>query len=385
MTIMGSTKVTLRKREYPSGKVSLYLDFYPAIKNPRTGEESRREYLGIYIMKSPRTAQERRINATKMKQAEAIRAQRELSLINEQYGFIDKSKAKMDAVEYFYSLMLTKGPKWLGAYDHFNKFVHGKCAFKDLIVELCNGFREYLLTAKRLNSKKLQISQNSASGYWSTFRAFLASAYKEGYLKENINDNLDKIELKETRREYLTMDELRRLYNTPCEFPVLREASLFSCLTGLRISDILALTWNDVRDFPDGGKCIRICTEKTDTEATIPISEEALALCGPPSSGLVFKGLTRNMVNTYLKPWLKQAGITKYITFHCFRHTYATQLIAGGADIYTVSKMLTHKNVSTTQIYADLIDKKKREAAEVIKIKEVTSTKTEEKKESDGK
>ncbi len=382
---MGSTKVTLRKREYPSGKVSLYLDFYPAIKNPRTGEESRREYLGIYIMKSPRTAQERRINATKLKQAEAIRAQRELSLINEQYGFIDKSKAKMDAVEYFYSLMLTKGPKWLGAYDHFNKFVHGKCAFKDLNVELCNGFREYLLTAKRLNSKKLQISQNSASGYWSTFRAFLASAYKEGYLKENINDNLDKIELKETRREYLTMDELRRLYNTPCEFPVLREASLFSCLTGLRISDILALTWNDVRDFPDGGKCIRICTEKTDTEATIPISEEALALCGPPSSGLVFKGLTRNMVNTYLKPWLKQAGITKYITFHCFRHTYATQLIAGGADIYTVSKMLTHKNVSTTQIYADLIDKKKREAAEVIKIKEVTSTKTEEKKESEGK
>jgi len=382
---MGSTKVTLRKREYPSGKVSLYLDFYPAIKNPRTGEESRREYLGIYIMKSPRTAQERRINATKMKQAEAIRAQRELSLINEQYGFIDKSKAKMDAVEYFYSLMLTKGPKWLGAYDHFNKFVHGKCAFKDLNVELCNGFREYLLTAKRLNSKKLQISQNSASGYWSTFRAFLASAYKEGYLKENINDNLDKIELKETRREYLTMDELRRLYNTPCEFPVLREASLFSCLTGLRISDILALTWNDVRDFPDGGKCIRICTEKTDTEATIPISKEALALCGPPSSGLVFKGLSRNMVNTYLKPWLKKAGITKYITFHCFRHTYATQLIAGGADIYTVSKMLTHKNVSTTQIYADLIDKKKREAAEVIKIKEMTSTKTEEKKESDGK
>ena len=382
---MGSTKVTLRKREYPSGKVSLYLDFYPAIKNPRTGEESRREYLGIYIMKSPRTAQERRINATKLKQAEAIRAQRELSLINEQYGFIDKSKAKMDAVEYFYSLMLTKGPKWLGAYDHFNKFVHGKCAFNDLNVELCNGFREYLLTAKRLNSKKLQISQNSASGYWSTFRAFLASAYKEGYLKENINDNLDKIELKETRREYLTMDELRRLYNTPCEFPVLREASLFSCLTGLRISDILALTWNDVRDFPDGGKCIRICTEKTDTEATIPISEEALALCGPPSTGLVFKGLSRNMVNTYLKPWLKQAGITKYITFHCFRHTYATQLIAGGADIYTVSKMLTHKNVSTTQIYADLIDKKKREAAEVIKIKEDTSTEPEQPKASEEK
>ncbi len=364
---MASTKVTLRKREYPSGKVSLYLDFYPAIKNPRTGEYTRREYLGIYIIKSPRNAQERRINATKMKQAEAIRAQREISLINEQYGFLDKGKEKMDAVEYFYQLLQTRGSsKWLGAYDHFNKFVHGKCAFTDIDVELCKGFREYLLTAKRLNSKTLTISQNSASGYWSTFRAFLAAAYKDGYLKENINDNLDKIETKETRREYLTMEELKRLYNTPCEFPVLRQASLFSCLTGLRISDILALTWDDIQDFPDGGKCIRICTEKTDTEATIPISKEALELCGPRSTGLVFKGLTRTMVNTHLKPWLKQAGITKYVTFHCFRHTYATQLIAGGADIYTVSKMLGHTNVKTTQIYAKVLDKAKQEAVRAI-------------------
>ena len=365
---MGNIKVTLRKREYPSGRVSLYLDFYPAVKNPRTGEESRREYLGIYIMKSPRTAQERRINAAKLKQGEAIRAQRELSLINEQYGFLDKSKERADAVEYFNSLLEGKDKKWWTVYEHFRKFAHGKCAFADLNVELCNGFREYLLNAKRINSKTLLISRNSAASYWSTFRTFLAVAHKEGYLKENVNDNLDKIEAKETRREYLTMDELKKLYDTPCDFPVLRCASLFSCLTGLRISDILALRWEDIQDFPDGGKCIRICTEKTDTEATIPISREALELCGPPGTGTVFKGLDRNMVNSRLKPWLKKAGIDKYITFHCFRHTYATLQIAQGTGIYTVSKMLTHKNVGTTQIYADLVDSKKRAAADALKI-----------------
>jgi mobilizable transposon, int protein len=75
------------------------------------------------------------------------------------------------------------------------------------------------------------------------------------------------------------------------------------------------------------------------------------------------------MINYPLKKWLKQAGITKHITFHCFRHSYAVIQISLGTDIYTVSKMLTHKNVSTTQIYADPVNSKKRETAEKISLK----------------
>ena len=75
------------------------------------------------------------------------------------------------------------------------------------------------------------------------------------------------------------------------------------------------------------------------------------------------------MINYPLKKWIKQAGITKHITFHCFRHSYAVIQISLGTDIYTVSKMLTHKNVSTTQIYADLVNSKKRETAEKISLK----------------
>jgi site-specific recombinase XerD len=101
----------------------------------------------------------------------------------------------------------------------------------------------------------------------------------------------------------------------------------------------------------------------------LPISEEAYELCGTPDTGKVFKGLQRSMTNYPLKNWLQQAGIKKRISFHCFRHSYATLQIAAGTDIYTVSKMMTHRNVSTTQIYAELVSEKKRESANKISLK----------------
>lgn len=368
---MGATKVTLRKRTYPSGKTTLYLDFYPEIRDPRTNKMTRREYLGINIITDPQTPAERRHNKLKMAQGEAIRAQRELSIINEQFGFLDKTKGRADALAYFESLTLTNDKKWAIVYEHFKLFCHGKCTFDGLTLELCNNFKEYLSTAKRLKTtNELKLSQNSAAGYWSTFRAFLAKAYQDGYFQENPNDKLEKLETKETRRQYLTIEEVRALYSTPCRFPVLKQASLFSCLTGLRISDILALEWENFQQFPSGGWCFNISTEKTDAEALNPVSDEAFKLCGTPGTGKVFKGLTRQMVNGHLKEWIKAAGITKHITFHCFRHTFATLQIAGGTDIYTVSKMLTHKSVVTTQIYADLVNEKKKNAANAIKIEE---------------
>ena len=84
-----------------------------------------------------------------------------------------------------------------------------------------------------------------AAVYYSTFRALLKIAYKEKMLRENLNDFLDKIEWKEVKKEYLTLDEVKQLAATPCRIPVLKQASLFACMTGLRISDILQLKWSD--------------------------------------------------------------------------------------------------------------------------------------------
>jgi site-specific recombinase XerD len=330
---------------------------------------SRREYLGIYIYEKPRTEIEKEYNREMLTKAEAIRAIRVQSIINENFGFLDKNKRNADFLDYFYQVSTRKDPKWSMVYAHFEKFVKGKCSFGDVTVDLCRKFRAYLLFTDQLKSKKLKVSQNSAAGYFSTFRSLLKIAYRDKLINENINDFLESIDIKDTKKEYLTLDELKILSETPCDIPVLKTASLFSCLTGLRISDILKLDWSEIVFASDGEYCMRICTEKTETESTLPISLEALQLCGERSTGKVFKGLERNMTQQPLKSWITLAGIDKNITFHCFRHTFATLQIALGTDIYTVSKMLTHKNVSTTQIYAELVNSKKRESANKISLK----------------
>ena len=363
------TNVTLRQKGLRNDRISLYLDYYPAIRNPYTMKMSRREFLGIYLYAKPRNEQQRMFNQEMLNKAEAIRCIRVQSLINEEFGFLDKNKQKVDFLAYFREKARERYEKWDCVCNHFEKFCGGKCTFGDITVELCEKFRDYLLKCNQIHHPNSYISRNSAAGYYSTFRALLKIAYKEKMLRENLNDFLEKIEWKEVKKEYLTLDEVKQLAATPCRIPVLKQASLFACMTGLRISDILKLQWSDFEMGPDQGYYIRICTKKTETEATLPISHEALELCGEWGKGLVFKGLTRAMTHHPLKQWVAETGIKKKITFHCFRHSYAVIQLSLGTDIYTVSKMLTHKNVTTTQIYADLVNSKKRETANKISLK----------------
>ena len=382
---MKATKVFLRQRKLNSGKITLYLDYYPPLRDPVTQDRVFRDYLGIYLVDNPKFAIEKEANKEKLRQANAIRSERELAIIRGQFDFLDKHKQKMDFLAYFRKKLESKDQKWIRVYDHFKNYCHGKCLMSDITVPFCEGFREYLLKAKHLKNESMDLSQNSAAGYWSTFRGCLKIAYHEKMLKENVNDFLESISGTSSRREYLTLEEVRQLANTPCDVPDLKNASLFSCLTGLRISDILALDWSNIVKAQDGGWCIRIRTEKTDTEATLPLTDEAYKLCGKRSTGPVFKNLKRYNTHAPLKEWVEAAGITKHITFHCFRHTFATLQVNEGTDIYTVSHLLTHANVGTTQIYADIVDKSMRDAVERIKINDGAKPKGNNKKTDETK
>ena len=174
----------------------------------------------------------------------------------------------------------------------------------------------------------------------------------------------------ESRREYLTADELNLLATTPCEKTVMKKDALFSALTGLRHSDIQKLRWREIL-ISGSDYRLNFTQKKTKGVEYMPISKQAMQLCGEPRDPnmLVFPGLpSPSWISKPLKKWIDSAGITRKITFHCFRHTYATLQLAGGTDIYTVSKMLGHTDVKTTQIYAKIVDDKKIKATTAIHI-----------------
>lgn len=345
------TKVTLRQRLLPSGKITLYLDYYPAIRNPKTNRSQRHEYMGIYLYGNPMNQVQRNFNKTILEKAELIRCRRQEQVINRQFGFIDHTQQREDFLTYFEGVCKKRYEKWKIVFMHFRKFTGGKCTFGDVTVDLCTRFREYLLTAKQLKHTEKTVSRNTASGYFSTFRALLKQAYKERLITENINDYLEYIEWEDVVREFLTQEELIQLAQTPCKHDVLRRASLFLCLTGLRISDIENLYWDNIQSVTGTGLCIVITIQKTRTPVKLPLCDEAVELMGERGCGKVFVGLKRCMISRSLKDWVASSGIKKHITFHCFRHTYITLQFAANRNPYAVQQSICHKDIGTTMRY----------------------------------
>ena len=185
--------VTLRTRPLKGRMMSFYLDYYPGYRDKETMKVIRHESLGIYIYANPRNKREQNFNEVMTEKAEAIRCRRFESVVNERYDFFDKYKLKADFLEYYRKQLRKHDQKWEFVYLHFSNFVHGKCTFEEIDIDLCNKFREYLLSAKKLR-RNGRITRNSASGYWSTFRGFLKILYRNGMIKTNVNDDFDRIE-----------------------------------------------------------------------------------------------------------------------------------------------------------------------------------------------
>jgi integrase len=265
------------------------------------------------------------------------------------------------------------GASWNATHKHLTAYTQktdkrATIRFCDITLQWCEGFRNYLLNLTIKGGKTMK--NNTSAGYFFKLKTALNTAYKYGYLLKDINADLKGIKEVETHREFLTLDELNALVNAPCTNDVIKRAALFSALTGLRHSDIRKMRWSEITET-NGQFTLKYTIQKTGKYDELPISEQAVFLCGdrkaPEDS--VFEGLFYSAyANKALAQWLGAAGITRNITFHCFRHTFATLQLASRTDITTIQKMLAHKNIGTTLVYAKTLEGAKREASEKIKL-----------------
>ena len=345
--------VKLRMRDRRNGTKSLFLDFWPGYRDPETMELIRRRSLGMYIYADPANKQQKLYNDKILAKAEAIRCKVYIDVLDEKYDFFNRDRLKEDFLGYFRNMVNRNYVKCDAAYKHFEKFSKGKCTFEMLDVLYCNKYMEYLLDTK-VSSRgghviKKSISRNTASAYWNVFKQVLTKAYRERRLTDDLASLLENISCTTPVKQSLTLEEVRRMYATECSIPVVRKAALFSCLTGLRISDILRLKWENIRSYADGGYYLDFICAKTKCQTQVPIGDDAYALIHPKTNRTyIFQGFKRTMTYGVMQSWLKECGIEKHITFHSGSHSKIFYLL-------NISELSTLKNVTANDLETSYI------------------------------
>lgn len=197
--------------------------------------------------------------------------------------------------------------------------------FREVTPKWIQGFKDYLDHTARVKDKHITtdydlkpLSQNSKVSYFNKVRACINQAFEDRIIPHNPLRGIEGFKTEEKERVYLTIEEVRAMAEGECRYPVLKRAFLFSCLTGLRKSDIEKMRWSEVRQEGDFTRII-FKQKKTGGQEYLDISPEAVPYLGQrgEDEDLVFRGFRYSAyLLTELKAWAMRCGITKPITFH---------------------------------------------------------------------
>lgn len=371
--------VRLRRKTQTNGNVSLYLAI-------NTGAGRREyEFLRLYLIPEKTKADKLR-NRETLALANSIKAQRIVDIQNGAHGFKSDFKEQTLFFDYYQALTEkrkkreTKGnsSNWASCLRHMRKYEPRRnITFADITPQWVQGFKDYLEDEAeafgcdhRKRKDRHPLSQNSKQSYFNKLRACLRQAYEDGIIRQNPMRGILGFSSQEGMRQYLSLDEVKAMAAADCNYPEVKRAFLFSCLTGLRRSDIVKLTWGEVTQL--GGRTRLVFRQKkTGGQEYLDITPQAADLIGERGNAKgddkVFGNiLNPSDTNDNLRIWALRAGVDKHISFHCGRHTFAVLMLTLGTDIYTVSKLLGHRELKTTQIYAKIVDEKKQEAVDNI-------------------
>ena len=369
--------IALRAKDLKGGRKSLYLDYYvSADKN----HAHKYEFLKLYLL--PETSKENREkNKATLQSAKAIQAQRLIEYANGKANIKTAKKAKFSLVDYMryyadrkkeYGQSVSRA-ETIGKVIKYVEAYKGNVMLHDVDKDYCQGFIKYLSTAQSLRSTKnpKTISKQTASVYYSVLVSVLNQAVREEIIESNPTSKVSAEERKAIAPTgnaiaYLSLDELQKLIDTECKGENTKRAFLFACYTGLRYSDIITLQWDDIKT-ENGHTFINKSMVKTRQDVIVPIGKSAKKYLPKKNNNkYVFDLPTLTAINKVLKKWAKRAKIDKNLHFHVSRHTFATSLLTKGADLYSVSNLLGHTDISTAQIYAEIVNQKKVDAISLL-------------------
>lgn len=359
--------VRIRFKQLANGNRSVYL----AINV--NGHRSY-DYLKLYLVPETDTAAKAQ-NKMTMEAVYAIKAQRIIEITNSAAGIKKDPRLKMrliDWLEIYRDRQVGLGkvsvPHKVAACLNTLRGYMPDITLGEINKEFFNGYMRYLLTDYR-TYKDTKPAKGTVGNYIRCITTALNVAVEEGILPHNPGDFFNHAQLRDDtpKREFLTVDEVKRLIDTPCRRPEIKNAFLFACFCGLRVGDIRGLKWKNV--IVDGEHMrVEIVQFKTKRPLYLPLNKQArrwMPERGDASAeDPVFPTIPKWM--EALEQWVKAAGISKHVTFHVSRHTFATLALTMGADLYTTSKLLGHTNVQTTQIYAKVVNSKKEEAVSLL-------------------
>ena len=320
--------IKLRVKHLANGNKSIYLDMYMNGKR-------KYEFLKLYIIPEYNKSDRVR-NSETLKLANAIKAQRIIELQNQSHGFKINKTSHIKLTDYIQSVAEKKSENEVrktvlhAVVYHLRRYNPNDIQLSRIDKDYILGFLDYLKTAKQTHTKKEKLLHvNTQVYYYKMLRYCLNYAVSEELISANPMNkikNEEKPHKHRTEREYLTIDELRKLAQTPFYNGLLKKAFLFSCFCGLRHSDIIALTWGDIEMDDDGNFRLYIIQKKTKEAISLPLSQESIKQLpkreDAKEDDIIFKKLiTLGRTNEILPKWAEQAGIKKHITFHTASHS----------------------------------------------------------------
>ena len=361
-----SSFVTLRTKPVSKGRQSYYLDIY------KDGQR-KYEFLKLYLV--PATNEAAKIqNANTEQAAKAIRGKGGLAPVS------NSKLLLLDWMEEYRKIKLATGQSNERALSvekviaHLKAYAGEKTKLSAVDSDFCKGFVAYLgnATSGKHTQNPKPLASSTANAYFQLFTSALNEAVRQKKIATNpvlylSREDKKPIKAEKSNRTFLTIEEVKQLAATDFKNESIKQAFLFACFTGLRISDIRNLTWGNIVER-NGSFFVTITMQKTREPLTIKLNKQAAKwLPKKNATKEVFDLPVYNaIINDNLKRWAKKAGIEKSLCFHMSRHTFATMELTLGADLYVVSKLLGHNDVSVTQIYADIINKKREEAVDLM-------------------